>query len=377
MDVETILSIYSIICLAVIGFNVLNIFASRVEPHIINLMLKIYSKTIEGYIERYKDGKAIGKIAAWRMRFSFRRTLQLTAFDNLISQIESVHEKEMLYDIIRYNYFIVYDITEKFLKESPIKTAYFLNLFYKYDILSVRPNDNIIALINKFLYKPSIYIRHNAFLVILKNGDPYKVADAINIINKADGYNHEKILSVGLMGFEGDSDKLISILLNNFDSYKTWIQDAICNYASIAGGAHKSTILNIMNDEGYSNKTRVFCIRYFGFYVYDKAFPYIIQYAVDTNPSKWEFAEMAVKTLSSYNCIETIYTLKDCLKSSNWNIKVDAAKALASFGVKYNDLLDIFNGEDRYAKEIMQYFLDMRKLRDNNDKEDTNDGRVI
>ena len=54
--------------------------------------------------------------------------------------------------------------------------------------------------------------------------------------------------------------------------------------------------------------------------------------------------------------------LKKKLSSRNWYVRYNAAQALDMLGMEYADLIDVVQGEDRYASEIMRYHFDRKKL---------------
>ena len=47
--------------------------------------------------------------------------------------------------------------------------------------------------------------------------------------------------------------------------------------------------------------------------------------------------------------------------SSNWYIRYNASQSLDQLGVEYLDLLDILSGKDRYAREMLEYRLEVRR----------------
>ena len=54
--------------------------------------------------------------------------------------------------------------------------------------------------------------------------------------------------------------------------------------------------------------------------------------------------------------------LKRNLSSRNWYIRFNASKSLERMGLTYLDLIDVMEGHDRYATEILRYRFDIRNL---------------
>ena len=106
------------------------------------------------------------------------------------------------------------------------------------------------------------------------------------------------------------------------------------------------------------------CIRYFGKYHYEPAFSYLIAFAEHSEESRWEYTAIAASALGNYPGKRTEEALKSLLSSRNWYIRYNASESVEKLGLDYTDLIDIFEGEDRYAREIMRYRLDEKKMKE-------------
>ena len=78
---------------------------------------------------------------------------------------------------------------------------------------------------------------------------------------------------------------------------------------------------------------------------------------------RWEYAAIAGTALASYPGERTVEVMKKALTSSNWYIRFNAAKSLESFQLTYLELSDVIESNDRYAREIMQYQVDLNNVR--------------
>ena len=77
---------------------------------------------------------------------------------------------------------------------------------------------------------------------------------------------------------------------------------------------------------------------------------------------KLDFAPL--RDFAGYLCEKTEEVLKGLLHSRNWYVRYNASQSLDKLGVEYTDLIDVFEGEDRYAGEIMRYRLDQKKMKE-------------
>ncbi len=58
---------------------------------------------------------------------------------------------------------------------------------------------------------------------------------------------------------------------------------------------------------------------------------------------------------------QTLEILKKEISSKNWYVRHNAAKSLAVLNTDRDALADILQGNDRYAKEMLEYQLDAAK----------------
>jgi hypothetical protein len=56
--------------------------------------------------------------------------------------------------------------------------------------------------------------------------------------------------------------------------------------------------------------------------------------------------------------------LKDLLCDRNWYVRYNASDSLERLGVKYEEMIDVFEGGDRYASEMLRYRFDRKKLKE-------------
>ena len=52
------------------------------------------------------------------------------------------------------------------------------------------------------------------------------------------------------------------------------------------------------------------------------------------------------------------------MNNSNWYIRFNASKTLESFHLTYQELGDVMDGRDRYAREILQYQMEVQRAKE-------------
>ena len=145
-----------------------------------------------------------------------------------------------------------------------------------------------------------------------------------------------------------------------FETFRPDTQVVILDYIRFCAPGHQDRLLAILKDETRSPELRFSCIRYFGKYHDDNAYPILLEMAGDTGNLRWEYPAIACTALANYPGERTIETLKRALHVSNWYVRYNAAESLSKLGAGYVDLIEVIDGNDRYAREILQFQLDMK-----------------
>lgn len=206
------------------------------------------------------------------------------------------------------------------------------------------------------------YCRENAMQALYTAGDPAVLVRALRIIDASSLYYHSKLLSDGLLNYTGDTWELADALWEAFDAFQPWMQVTILNYFRFSSGAYCEKIHALLNDPAQGDEVRFSCLRYLGHYPYPPAYADLLRYATPSENARWEYAAIASSVLASYPGAETAAVLERNLYHPNWYIRFNASKSLEQLGFGYRDLIDVIEGHDRYASEILRYRFDVREL---------------
>lgn len=206
------------------------------------------------------------------------------------------------------------------------------------------------------------YCRENAMQALYTAGDPAVLVRALRIIDASSLYYHSKLLSDGLLNYTGDTWELADALWEAFDAFQPWMQVTLLNYFRFSSGAYCEKIHALINDPAQDDEVRFSCLRYLGHYPYPPAYADLLRYATPSENARWEYAAIASSVLASYPGAETAAVLERNLYHPNWYIRFNASKSLEQLGFGYRDLIDVIEGHDRYASEILRYRFDVREL---------------
>jgi hypothetical protein len=201
-------------------------------------------------------------------------------------------------------------------------------------------------------------------LAIYQIGDPKITLDVLRQVDKSERFLHPKIISDGLLTFAGNTQELHRLILRQLLSFSEQMQVNLLNYLRFSNGTHCESILQLLQNEDVFDETRFSCIRYFGKYPYAPAYDLIARFATGEKGQRMEYAIIALSVLRYYPQPRTIEILRANINHSNWFVRYNATESLEYLGLEYQDLIDIFDGNDRFARDMLQYQFDQRYILD-------------
>ena len=367
MNIETLLYVYLFICGSMIVFNVVTaiilkkkdkkaeLASDRFHYQIINQINKV---TIEGKIDESHKNYLVKKLV---------NIGNMIAFDKILERLFKENEAQVMEYLSQLGGVIVY-LTIKYTHKDRIEAAYFPYIVKKYRLIENRPFQTVVSAMMALLDEPSIYCRENAMQALYTTGDADCVIEALKRLDGSDLFFHEKLLADGMLDFKGDHAKLCDKIIKNFHHFTTEMQVALLNFIRFDSGNYVQFAFELLQDESTDKEVRFACIRYLGRYRYDAAHDCLMQLADEGNGMEWEYSAIASSALAVYPGDDTVALLKRNLYSKNWYIRFNSSQSLERLGLTYLDLIDIMEGNDRYAAEILRYRFDIERIREKEDK---------
>lgn len=363
MNVETLIYAYLAICVSMILFNIACIFVFEAKDHKLAQRSWELERTVEEQFAQVENGGHVSSSHKDYLCKKLRKVPHLMAFDETMERLrQSSPEVTDIY-LKEVCSVFVYLMTV-YSKKSELKAAYFPYIIYKYGIMK----NTSLASVNKQLLdmvrSHSLYCRENALKALYSTGDVTAVIEAIHVLDRGDVYHNPKLLSDGLLLFAGSHSRLCEHIWDEFDSFSVDMRVALLNYMRFQSGEHGGPMLTLLKNEKENAEIHYACIRYFGKHPDPEAYPILLHFVQNEKDHTWEYAAIAATALASYPGDETVHVLKARLGSRNWYVRLNAAKSLEDLGLGYAELIDVFEGGDRYASEILRYCMDMKKARE-------------
>ncbi len=361
MKIETMMYIYIAICMSLIIFNCVYIFVMRRVASKIDKSTDLYDREINAQLERIKSGINVSERHKKLLYKKLKKTSELTAFDKSLEKIYNEKNEEAVSYICEIYSVFMYLATE-YQKKDEIKAAYLPYIIGKYKILSRKDVAFIADFMVELLTSKNVYCRENAIKAIYSMGNSEYVIRVLRIIDNKKIFHHPKLITEGLFEYSGDKSELAEKIWNVFGEFSVKMQVNILNFFRFAGLKNDEKMYKILVDEKQDCELRYAAIRYFEKFPSDKALPIIYKFARNKEGYFWEYQAIATSALKSYPSEETEKILEENLSNSNWYVRYNSAECCEKLGYTYTDLINVFDGNDRYAREMLRYRFDHKNM---------------
>ena len=88
----------------------------------------------------------------------------------------------------------------------------------------------------------------------------------------------------------------------------------------------------------------------------------LLDFLRDSEPTHWEFSAISASALAGYPGQDVVDALLRAMNSANWYIRSNASASLEAHGLTYEEMFRVLGGDDRYAREMLSYRLEAKRL---------------
>lgn len=352
INVELLIYSYMALCLCILLYNIIFIGYSKTEKKRSFRRFNKWKNIIE--LQFNKDNITTDKTHELLLQKKLLRINQLYAYDEALQELlKSNHDKTKEYIANNLNTSVY--LAKKYLDKDSIKKGYLAYMLSKYLVFDSSINQRIGEIIIDYTLDKSIYCRENALRAIYSIGNVEDVLSAYRLMNKNSIFHNIKLVADGLLLFNGDRIKLCNALWDSFYEFNISYQLAFINFIKNVSGDFCDKFFAVLQSDNISQEVKFAIIRYYRKYSYEPARNYLYNCIKFQSELDFTFSALAASALENYPSDETIRVLKSALTSNNWYTRNNASNSLQKLGVDYIDLLDVYSGNDRYAREMMEY----------------------
>ncbi|MGN0733666.1 MAG: HEAT repeat domain-containing protein [Emergencia sp.] len=363
MSIEIMLYIYLFICASMIIFDIVTAFVLRREDKRVVKVSEDFRERVDEQLKLMKLGRNVDADHKEYLLKKLKRVSNMTAFDNMLEDAYKVDRDSVRRYLSQLDSVFI-SLTDEYSSRDQIEAAYFPYIIKKYHLISDNPSSSIVDAMFRMLNEPYLYSRENAMQALYTTGDCECIIRALKCIDRSEYFFHSKLLGDGLLNFTGDGKELCDRIIEEFEDFSVDMQVTLLNFFRFSTGDYTEFAFSLLQDESRDDEIHYSCIRYLGKYPYKKAYGMLCFLADKSSAEKWQYSAIASSALANYPCERTKELLKNNLYSPNWYIRFNSAESLEKMGVTYLELVDIIDGNDRYAAEILRYRLQKENMRE-------------
>ena len=363
MGSEALLYGYGAVCLSMLVFNIVNSMVMKKQEMRLERKCRILAGQVEIQLERIREGGSVDEKHIRYLSWKLSHIKNLVAFDHVMETCLENDQEPGAGEYKKQIQPVILHLAVVYLRRETMQSAYFAYFLSRNGLQSYMAVDALEDILVQYMRKQNLYCRVNALDALCGFGSGESVVKALMLLNQEGGFIHEKILTDGLLAFNGSHDQLMGLLWDKFDRFSGRMQMVILNYTRFKSGDYCESMFRIMVDPGRDKEQRLLAIRYFGRYFYEPAKESLLAFALDQNPLNWEYAAVSVSSLASYPGEQVVTALIDAVHSSNWYVRYNAAASLESHEDYDWEWMDAAGGNDRYAREMLMYRLELNNAR--------------
>jgi hypothetical protein len=356
MIVNIILYIYFFICMLILLYTIGYIFYNSYQIKLAENKIIDYQEKIKKEIHSIKDGKELDKKYIKRIKQKLKKPSELVCFQKSLENLEKENESTQIYikeleDVIEY-------LAWSYSKKENMQKAYFAHFFTQFNY-GLWTKENFLYIFISYLDNSSIYVRENVLHAMYASGKEQWIIKIFQLLSDEQWFHHFKLIGDGLMEYPGDKGQLAQSLWRSHDKFSNNIQYGVVMFITQVSDQFKEIFLEEMQKPKTDFELRLSYIRYFRKYWYAPAESVLCHFLLDQT-AEVELRIVSARTLGAYESSQTIYALKNALSDTNWYVRFNASESLVDLKASSEDLKEVFDGEDKYAKEIIQYKMKKR-----------------
>lgn len=357
MTVYTVYFSFILFVLLLILINSYFLISLRIEKYRNQKIDKRKNEIIETFKNIFEREVSAREYEIKEIKKVFNRKVDIEAFYLAVKEYEkeTAYKKELkklLEEVVDIDKVFKSGVVRKEYKRS-----YTLYLMSEFEIGNKKAGEFAL----KSLENNSVYVRNNALKVINKNHNIDLFMKALDRINSRKYHFNEKMLIDFLDDYNGEQDELSNHLYSKIDIYNKDLKKIIvAHFTNMNDGSKKTRdkMLEIIKNSDEKELT-IASLRYFQVVVDNRAKPYIIEMM---NHKDWAIRATVARMIFEYGDNQVKEKLKKGLEDSNYYVRANSASSFLKLEKKENIIEEALNNEDRFARDILLYSMNMEKM---------------
>lgn len=353
MIVNALLYFYLFICVVLFLYNVIYIFKSSHETKWHKKKVIVWHRYLFEVFQHLKDDHIRDDALSYIKRKLVKPKELLAYIDALeLLKDQEAYQHYLQLSLPLYQYLVIV-----YKKKDDLDKTLFAHTIANYS-LPLQENNSLLAeVLLTYLDDSNLNCREKIFHALFRLGDLNAIENAISRLNDEQWFHHEKLLSDGLLRFQGNRDELIQRLWSHYGRWNEQIMIAIVHYMTRVSEHYQEMFLPLLKDQKTDIEIKIAILRYFRKYPCKAAMELIYE-ILDDSHSDVSLVIVSVFVLDQYKNLKSIRYLKRALHHQNWYVRYNAAHSLVSYQLDREAYQDILDGDDNYARDILNYMFE-------------------
>lgn len=355
--VNLVIYFYIFICVSLLFFNIAYIFYSK-RKHVYQKKQTESMKEIQKeLIKKMEQGQGWNEKEKKLLVKRLKKISALLAFHDAIelNREEIPKEKQNQFFIVCRP--IIFELASIYQKYPAMERAFFAYFIARNLGETAKQYQRMGETLLLYLPNSTIYCRENVLQAMYALGAADALEQAFLQFQMQGWYHHVRLIADGLLTFQGNKEELARRLWKKNSLWEEDMKIAIIQFITNLSADFSDLMLPALKEE--SSEVRFAVIRYFQRYPVEEA-KFLL---IDIVKQNEDLAIAAALALSSYPEETTKKVLKEAINSYNWYIRRNAAMALLNIGLSSSEQDELCASEDKYAREMFNYVLDIQKRR--------------
>lgn len=354
-DIVYVLALFAFVCLCICIYNIYILYRRwtttkrnmRIEEEIRQIIGRSLQHMTLGEGEEEQDMVHLGRI----LRSSDALIVFTNVFESMrVAGVHGIEQIPLLY------LEILNSLTVLYRNRSASERIF---LAHAYAVFGVK-SPELIAFMFQCLRSHNLYLRIQALKTLTVFGEVKAVVDAIKMLDEGEVAFSNKLISDMLEGFRGDGEMLDKSIFDRLNTFSVPIQVAFINNIAARKSDHLSgQLAKLLQNDRINMEVQIALLKYFREVYTEEALSPILNM---TQSPSWECIAIAAKTLRNYPDMRSISRVKSLLSDRNWFVRLNSATTLVNIAPDATYYTDVLEGEDRYAKDILNYAIEQQAV---------------
>lgn len=359
-SIDKVIYSYLFVCCVLLIYNIIYIAYSKRGKKKYNKKVNGWKKEIRRQLHNLNLGRVIEESHKKLLNKKLNNVNELIFYVRALDSLRDTGVKLEKY--IQENYLVIQELAYKYARKESMSRAFFAYFIFKNPPQKDKEYSPLMEILISYMDNSTVYCRENVLNALYALGNSQAIENSLQIMNDRQWFHHRKLLSDGLLTFAGDKYDLAERLWNYFQKWDDNIMVSVIQFITAYSSNFKTRFFSVLQSEDVSLDIKLAIMRYYRRYIYKPVEPLLIAYLNDEKEVDENIKIVAAAILDKYPSEETIETLKRALNHRNWYLRYNAALSLVNLKVDIERLQDILEGKDRYAKEILSYMIEQRKV---------------